>query len=203
MNEIIVTIGPSSIEKNCLLALRKAGANTFRINLSHSNEELIKEYIQSLTKANLPISIDTQGPQLRVEEFSLEFKEYGAEILIFFKKDEDTNINYGNYILLNHPEAFHQIKVGDHLRIDFGGMIIRCDEVCSNYIIKANIISYAPIYLNRAVDVINKSLKLDILTSFDKYAIKYAYNKGCRKVFASFVSSGSDANKIRSYLPND
>ena len=42
---------------------------------------------------------------------------------------ENLNIYPENFILLNHPETFDQIEIGDNLRIDFSGMVIRCDEI--------------------------------------------------------------------------
>ena len=45
-------------------------------------------------------------------------------------------------------------------------------DFLDDYIIKAKITSYASITRNRAVDIIDKSIKLDVLTPFDKYAIK-------------------------------
>ena len=45
MPRIIVTIGPSSINKDVLKGLREAGADSFRINLSHSNRDSLKHYI--------------------------------------------------------------------------------------------------------------------------------------------------------------
>ena len=50
MNKIIVTIGPSSLDESSLRDLKKAGADTFRINLSHSNKELLDKYINNLIK---------------------------------------------------------------------------------------------------------------------------------------------------------
>jgi len=204
MNKIIVTIGPSSLDENSLQYLRKAGADTFRINLSHSNKELLPKYINNLIKTNLPISIDTQGPQLRVISFNInENITLGSDILLLFKTRENLNLYPENFIIFNHPETFDQIEIGDNLRVDVGGMVVRCDEILDRYIIKAKITSYASITRNRAVDIIDKSIKLDVLTPFDKYAIRYAYERGCKKVFASFVSSAKDAKEIRAYLPND
>ena len=74
-------------------------------------------------------------------------------------------------------------------------------EVLKDNIYISTLISCGPITINRAVDIVDKTLKLNILTSFDKYAISYAYSKGCRKVFASFVSSASDVIEIKEYLP--
>ena len=39
-------------------------------------------------------------------------------------------------------------------------MVVRCDEILDDYIIKAKITSYASITRNRAVDIIDKSIKL-------------------------------------------
>ncbi len=204
MNKIIVTIGPSSLDESSLRDLKKAGADTFRINLSHSNKELLDKYINNLIKSNLPISIDTQGPQLRVESFNIsEDIALGSDILLLFKTRKNLNLYPESFIIFNHPETFEQIEIGDNLRVDIGGMVVRCDEILDDYVIKAKITSYASITRNRAVDIIDKSIKLDVLTPFDKYAINYAYDRGCKKVFASFISSANDAKEIRAYLPND
>ena len=204
MKSLIVTIGPSSIKEDCLLNLKKAGADIFRINLSHSNEKLLETYISTLIKVGLPVSIDTQGPQLRIADFKLDKNiEIGSNILLFFKENYERSLLSDNYILFNHPEAFSQINKGDVLRIDFGGMALKCSDVTDDYVCKASLISLGPIQNNRAVDIVDKTIKLDILTPFDKSAISYAYSKGCRKVFASFVSSAKDVKKLKEYIPND
>ena len=204
MKSIIVTIGPSSIRESTLFNIKKAGANIFRINLSHSNKVLLEKYINILQKAELPISIDTQGPQLRVCAFNLEKNiAIGKRVLIHFKVNPDFNSESENYILLNHPEAIYQISKGDIIRIDFGGMVLKCIDVLNDNVIISKIISCGPITINRAVDIVNKTINLNILTSFDKFAISHAYSKGCRKFFASFVSSGKDVHEIRKHLPKD
>ena len=98
-------------------------------------------------------------------------------------------LNSNNYILFNHPEAFNQINNGDILRIDFG-MAIRCEEVLKDNIFLSTVISYGPININRAVDIVDKTLELSILTPFDKYAISHAYSRGCKKsiYFLCFIS---------------
>ena len=39
--------------------------------ISHSNEEDLKKYLNIFDQAGIVPSIDTQGPQLRVKDFSL------------------------------------------------------------------------------------------------------------------------------------
>ena len=44
MTEIIGTIGPSSIKVDILKKLKSLGLDSFRINLSHTNDELLDYY---------------------------------------------------------------------------------------------------------------------------------------------------------------
>ena len=68
MNKVIVTIGPKSIYPEVLKSLIEAGANSFRINLSHSNPTSLEQYFYAIESSGVIPSIDTQGAQLRVEK---------------------------------------------------------------------------------------------------------------------------------------
>ena len=77
MNKVIVTIGPKSIYPEVLKSLIEAGANSFRINLSHSNPTSLEKYFYAIESSGVIPSIDTQGAQLRVEKLfdKSEFKD--------------------------------------------------------------------------------------------------------------------------------
>ena len=68
MHKVIVTIGPNSIYPEVLKSLIEAGANSFRINLSHSNPTSLEQYFYAIESSGVIPSIDTQGAQLRVEK---------------------------------------------------------------------------------------------------------------------------------------
>tara|TARA_Y100000739_G_scaffold229782_1_gene246171 strand:+ start:2616 stop:3680 length:1065 start_codon:yes stop_codon:yes gene_type:complete len=199
-NEIIVTVGPSSCNKETLQNLRSAGADIFRINLSHSNEEDLKKYLNVFDEANIVPSIDTQGPQLRVKEFSLpkEIKINDEFFLFFGQKKEDLK---RNYIRLNHPEVSNQIEIGDILKIDFNGLAIKITDKLYDQKFICNVIATGSVLINRAVDISGKSVKLNVLTNFDKFAIDYSFKRGCRNFFCSFVSSSEDIVNIRKLIP--
>ena len=73
--KILATIGPSSQSKDVLKSLLKAGADAFRVNMSHgshSDHKRIIKIIRGLERDfNRPIAIlaDLQGPKLRVGTF--------------------------------------------------------------------------------------------------------------------------------------
>ena len=86
MHSIIVTVGPKSIGENILRDLLKAGAERFRINLSHTDFSQLKKYYSILKSLNINPSIDTQGAQLRISKLSknLHFN-IGDKVKLYFK----------------------------------------------------------------------------------------------------------------------
>tara|TARA_Y100000589_G_scaffold281845_1_gene279008 strand:+ start:4143 stop:5207 length:1065 start_codon:yes stop_codon:yes gene_type:complete len=202
MASIIVTVGPKSIKPQILEKLLEAGANSFRINLSHSNKENLEEYFDILNKSGIIPAIDTQGAQLRVLDTNLKNKlNPGKVIKLIFGVENRTLIKKDDlFILLNHPEAFDQISKGDVMKVDFDGLALQIKSKSSTCLCIAEVLSSGSIVMNRAVDINTKSLNLSTLTDFDKYAIEYAISNGSKEIYASFISSASDVNYVRNFL---
>ena len=203
MTSIVVTVGPNSINPTTLKKLIEAGAESFRINLSHSNKKNLHEYFEILNKVGIIPAIDTQGPQLRVCDTNLpNYVSPGENIKLIFCKNKALD-EKGLYILLNHPEAIDQISSGDVIKVDFDGLAIEVIEKETDDSFSAVIVSSGSILINRAVDINTKSLKLSALTDFDKYAIDFAISRGTKEVYASFVSSASQVKFIKEIIGND
>ena len=202
MTRLIVTIGPSSIDSNTLTKLIQAGADSFRINLSHSSKDSLSRYISAMKDCGITPSIDTQGAQLRIDALpDTTFFNPGDCICLSFGSNYDHQKDSLPSIVLNHPEVFDQFAVGDTLKVDFGGLIVELTEQCSGYWI-AKVLAGGVANINRAVDVSGKSLKLSPLTKFDEYALDYAISVGVKEVYGSFVSSVADVQFIRNKLPD-
>ena len=125
-NQIIVTIGPASCKKGTIKKLKDAGTTSFRINLSHSSNELLNEYLNIFQSANVTPSIDTQGAQIRV---------IGTPRKNYYELNEVITITGGQRsqrnefdLTLNHPGIFKQIKVGHEIRIDFHGLVVKVEN---------------------------------------------------------------------------
>ena len=73
--KILATLGPASSDQATIRRLFEAGADVFRINMSHTDHELMRTLvarIRSVEEAvGRPIGIlaDLQGPKLRVGKF--------------------------------------------------------------------------------------------------------------------------------------
>ena len=204
MTKIIVTVGPKSIDEKVLRSLRKAGASSFRINLSHSNPESLTDYFERISQSGAIPSIDTQGAQLRVEALpdGVEFEKGSNIEIIFGVHNLDVSTSNGSHrrIVFNHPEVASQVGVGDVLKIDFNGLIVSLVRQASEFIWVGEVFGSGTVVVNRAADISGKAIELSPLTEFDRYAIDFADSRGCREVYASFVSSRDHVLQIRKHL---
>lgn len=74
--KILATLGPASSSEEMIRKLFEAGADVFRINMSHADHPLMRELVRRIraveTEVGRPIGIlaDLQGPKLRVGKFA-------------------------------------------------------------------------------------------------------------------------------------
>src|SRR5271170_5888468 len=88
--KIIATLGPASADRATIASLFAAGADVFRINMSHASHDAMRErvaLIRSLEEQfDRPIGIlvDLQGPKLRVGMFANDAEDLhkGAEFAL-------------------------------------------------------------------------------------------------------------------------
>ena len=73
--KVVATLGPASGDRTVIARLFQAGADVFRINMSHTNHDRMRELVASIRAVeadnNRPIGIlvDLQGPKLRLGTF--------------------------------------------------------------------------------------------------------------------------------------
>ncbi|QNI57381.1 pyruvate kinase/ barrel domain protein [Synechococcus sp. BIOS-U3-1] len=182
----------------------EAGAEDFRINLSHSDSTSLAKYYDILLDNNILPCIDTQGAQLRLIGFriSTPVLQIGTILSVFFGQHVPEHFQ-GDFLLVNHPEVVSQISAGDILKVDFGGLALRVCHQTDGLAFNMEVVASGKILLNRAIDVSGKDLKMNCLTLFDRKAIQYSISRGCKKIYASFISSAEDVLEVRSLVPGD
>src|SRR3954465_1421602 len=126
---ILATLGPASRSPEMIRRLAEAGADAFRLNMSHGNHKdqaRAIEIVRSLEKTlDRPTTIlaDLQGPKLRVGQF-----EGGAAELEKgqgFVFDRDSAPGNAQRVNLPHKEIFSGVEVGTRLLIDDGKLVVR------------------------------------------------------------------------------
>ena len=127
--KILATVGPASSSPEMLEKLYRAGADAFRVNMSHGEHaqhaQTIAEIRTLEKKLERPITIlcDLQGPKLRVGKFKdgAAFIKHGAH----FTLDRDPAPGDDARVCLPHPEIFDVLKKGDRLLLDDGKLRLR------------------------------------------------------------------------------
>ena len=194
MTEIIGTIGPSSIKVDILKKLKSLGLDSFRINLSHTNDELLDYYYSQFKLAGVIPSLDTQGAQIRISNLK------NNNIIL---RGEIISIGLSNScdIGLNHQKFFDQIEVGDEVKIGFDGLIVRIVNVTKSYNkAEARVIHAGKIELNKAVDITNKAIELPGFTDFDIKCITQSFNHNVKAIFVSFCKGEECIQALKKML---
>ena len=74
--KVVATLGPASGNAATIAKLFEAGADVFRINMSHTNHDRMRELVGAIRKVEsdhgrpVGILVDLQGPKLRVGAFA-------------------------------------------------------------------------------------------------------------------------------------
>jgi len=74
--KILATLGPASSDSAMIRRLFEAGADVFRINMSHTTHERMRELVAAIRAVEsdhgrpIGILVDLQGPKLRVGSFA-------------------------------------------------------------------------------------------------------------------------------------
>jgi pyruvate kinase len=122
--KIVATLGPASSNADMIGRLFAAGADVFRINMSHTSQDRMRELVAMIrgierdTGRPIGILVDLQGPKLRLGTFtggSVQVKNGDA-----FVFDSDAAPGDASRAYLPHPEIFAGVAPGHALLIDDG-----------------------------------------------------------------------------------
>jgi len=130
--KVVATLGPASSDRIVIGRLFEAGADMFRINMSHTSHEKMRELVEAIRSVEadysrpIGILVDLQGPKLRLGSFKNDAAELdaGQEFVL----DIDPAPGDATRANLPHPEIFAAIKPGDTLLIDDGKLRLKVTE---------------------------------------------------------------------------
>jgi len=131
--KIVATLGPASSNADMIGRLFAAGADVFRINMSHTSQDRMRELVAMIrgierdTGRPIGILVDLQGPKLRLGTFtggSVHVNSGDAFVL-----DSDPAAGDANRAYLPHPEIFAGVAPGHTLLIDDGKVRLTVTEV--------------------------------------------------------------------------
>jgi pyruvate kinase len=201
--KILATLGPASRSPEMIEKLLRAGADAFRVNMSHGDHPTHAETIASIRavekELGRPVAVlcDLQGPKLRVGQFA------GGRAVIrhggHFTLDRDPAPGDENRVCLPHPELFGIMTKGQRLLIDDGKLrlrVIRADDqaiLCSAEV--GGVISD-----RKGVNVPDAVVPVAAMTDKDRRDLAFALEQGADWIALSFVQRPEDVAEARKLM---
>ena len=198
--KIVATLGPASEDYETIRALHEAGADVFRLNMSHGSHESIAEKHRIIRQIeddlNSPIGIlaDLQGPKLRVGQFAdgaVDLAEGAA-----FRLDLDETAGDATRVCLPHPEIFAALEPGASLLVDDGKIRLKITD-CGADFAQTEVVIGGTISDRKGVNVPDVVLPLKALSDKDRKDLEFACELGVDWLALSFVQRAEDVEEAR------
>ena len=198
--KIVATLGPSSSDIEVIRALFAAGADVFRLNMSHgTHAEQKARYdviraVEAETGRPIGVLADLQGPKLRVGVFAAGAHE--LEEGDSFRFDLDPTEGDGRRVQLPHPEIFAALQPGARLLVNDGKIRLRVQD-CGPDFADCVVTVGGTISNRKGVNVPDVVLPLAALSEKDRADLEFACELGADWLALSFVQRPEDVIEAR------
>ena len=198
--KILATLGPASQDPAVLARLFEAGADVFRINMSHASHDAMRERVRAIRALEerfgrpVGILVDLQGPKLRVGTFA----DTGVELLKgdSFVLDADPNPGDATRVHLPHPEILRALRPGHAMLIDDGKVKLRVTEASETRAV-ATVEVPGRISNRKGVSLPDTEILVSAMTAKDRSDLDAALNEGVDWIAVSFVQRADDVAEVK------
>jgi pyruvate kinase len=198
--KILATLGPASQDPAIVEQLFLAGADVFRINMSHSSHELLRERVEVIRAIekkhhrSIGILADLQGPKLRVGEF----KDTHVTLVRgdSFVLDSDSAPGDQTRVRLPHPEILRALEPGHVVLIDDGKVRLHVIEATPERAVAVVDVG-GRISNRKGVSLPDTVLPMSAMTEKDRSDLDAALAIGVDWVAVSFVQRPEDIAEVK------
>jgi pyruvate kinase len=197
---VLATLGPASRTPEMIEKLYRAGADAFRVNMSHGTHEDHRATIATIRGLeeklgrSMTILADLQGPKLRVGRFADGKVELVTGAL--FQLDQDMTPGDMHRVCLPHREIFEALKVGARLLLDDGKLVLRVEAMADDHIMTRVEVG-GWLSNNKGLNVPDVVVPMAALTEKDRGDLSFALDQGVDWIALSFVQRPEDLAEAR------
>ena len=201
--KIVATLGPASNDYEMIKALHEAGADVFRLNMSHGDHGEIRERhriireIERELESPIAILADLQGPKLRVGVFANEEEELVEGQSFRFDLDKAAGTNAR--VCLPHPEIFKALEDGTSLLVNDGKIRLKVEK-CGADFADCTVTTGGTISNRKGVNVPEVVLPLAALSEKDRADLEFVCQLGVDWVALSFVQRAADVDEAKALI---
>ena len=198
--KIVATLGPASDTPERLRALVEAGADVFRLNLSHGSHadhrrqyEAIRQ-IEAETGRPIGVLVDLQGPKLRIGRF------HGGGVDLVagqrFRLDLSPELGDATRAPLPHPEVLASLEPGAQLLLDDGRFRLTVLTAAADHA-ETIVVTGGHLTDRKGLNLPDVLLGLSPLTEKDRADLQFGLDLGCDWIALSFVQRPEDVAEAR------
>ena len=193
--KILATLGPVSSDSATIRKLFEAGADVFRINMSHTPHDKMRELVATIRNVEgsygrpIGILVDLQGPKLRLGAFA----EGSAHLTNgeVFTLDSDPAPGDKTRVHLPHPEILQALRPGHALLIDDGKLRLIAEETSPERA-RLRVVTGGKMSDRKGVSLPDTDLPLSAMTTKDRVDLEAALETGIDWIALSFVQRADD-----------
>jgi pyruvate kinase len=198
--KILATLGPASSTKEKIAGLFEAGADVFRINMSHTDHDRLRQMVAIIREVEndfgrpIGILVDLQGPKLRIGTFA--DKAVTLKTGQTFILDSSPAPGDAKRVYLPHPEIFSALEPGHRLLLDDGKIRLRVEKCSKNR--ATTIVEVGTVLSDRkGVNVPDSTIGFSALTPKDRSDLEAGLNAGADWIALSFIQRPDDLAEVR------
>ena len=200
---VLATLGPASNTPEMIASLFQAGADAFRINMSHGDQASKVPVIQAIRALEKKfgrastILADLQGPKLRVGTFAggRVTLDHGSRFVL----DSDAAPGDATRVRLPHREIFAAIEPGARLLLDDGKLVLRVSDHGPDRIETIVEVGGA-LSDHKGLNVPDVVVPMAALTEKDRSDLAFACHQGVDWIALSFVQRPEDLWEARKLI---
>jgi pyruvate kinase len=201
--KIVATVGPACEDVKMLLSLMEAGADVFRLNFSHGDQNsksvLIRRIRQLSRRRQRAVAIlgDLQGPKIRtglMEGGALKLVS-GEEVTITTREMKGT----GRLIPTTFRELPRDVRNGDRILLDDGLLELVVLEVSAEDV-RCRVVVGGVLKDRKGINLPGTAVSAPALTTKDRADLDFCLREGVDWVALSFVRSVTDVLELKDLI---
>ncbi|MCP4377733.1 MAG: pyruvate kinase [bacterium] len=202
--KIVATLGPATSDIKAIRQLADAGADVFRINFSHGDNENRKVLLDNIRRVEAdvgrPLCImgDLCGPKIRVREID------GGSVLLGDGQDITIQradiLGTASRISTTLEELAEQVEPGQSMLLDDGKIRLEIISVDSPDEVHCRVSQGGILSGSKGVNLPGTQLKISAITEKDRNDIKWIATQDFDYVALSFVQVADDVLELRRLL---
>ncbi|MEM9081068.1 MAG: pyruvate kinase [Verrucomicrobiota bacterium] len=200
---LLSTLGPASDSEEGIRALIDAGAECFRINMSHAKHDVARQTVATIRRLSAeyeyPVGVlfDLTGPSIRTGTLDQAYDLNKGDRVEF--RIEDTQPTLPISTTVNYPGILNDVSVGKKLIVDNGTLLMEVESITDTNLVAVN---HTPGELGsrRHINLPGTRLNLPALTEKDHKDLALAVECGADFIAGSFVRDAGHVRELRAAM---